>query len=60
MRENEKITVVCLHSPENLEFGQFTLLFCRDDKELYRNVSLPLLSSLLKFPHCEIETCAKN
>ena len=25
--ENRKITVVCSHFPQNLEFGHFTLLF---------------------------------
>ena len=28
-KENEKFTVVCSRSPQNLEFGHFTLLFCR-------------------------------
>ena len=28
-KENEKFTVVCSCSPENREFGHFTLLFCR-------------------------------
>ena len=27
--ENDKFTVVCLRSPQNVEFGHFTLLFCR-------------------------------
>ena len=28
-KENEKFTVVCSRSPQNLEFDNFTLLFCR-------------------------------
>ena len=28
-RQNENFTVVCSRSPQNLEFGHFTLLFCR-------------------------------
>ena len=28
-KENEKFTVLCSHSPQNLKFGNFTLLFCR-------------------------------
>ena len=28
-KENEKFIVVCSRSPTNLEFGHFTLLFCR-------------------------------
>ena len=28
-KENETFTVVCLCSPQNPEFGHFTLLFCR-------------------------------
>ena len=28
-KENEEFTVVCSCSPQNLEFGPFTLLFCR-------------------------------
>ena len=27
-KENEKFTVVCSCSPQNLEFGNFMLLFC--------------------------------
>ena len=27
-KENETFTVMCLHSPKNLEFGHSTLLFC--------------------------------
>ena len=27
-KENEKFTVVCSRSPQNLEFGHFALLFC--------------------------------
>ena len=34
-KENEKFTVVCSHSPKNLKFGHFTLLFCRGQR---RNV----------------------
>ena len=28
-KENKKFTVVCSRSPQNLEFGHFTLLFCK-------------------------------
>ena len=28
-KENEKFPVMCSRSPKNLEFGHFTLLFCR-------------------------------
>ena len=34
-KESEKFTVVCSRSPKNLEFGHFTLLFCRAQR---RNV----------------------
>ena len=34
--ENETFTVVCSRSPQNVEIGHFTLLFCR---ERQRNVS---------------------
>ena len=27
-KEKEKFTVMCSRSPQNLEFGHFTLLFC--------------------------------
>ena len=30
IKENEKFTVVCSHSPQNHEFGHFTLLFFRE------------------------------
>ena len=30
--ENEKFIVVCSRSPKNLEFGHFTLLFCRGQR----------------------------
>ena len=32
-KENEKFTVVCSRSPQNLEFGHFTLLFCREQQK---------------------------
>ena len=35
-KENEKFTV-CSCSPKNLEFGHFTLLFCRGRQEMYQN-----------------------
>ena len=37
--ENNKITVVCSRSPQNLKFGHFTLLFALagDDEEKYEN-----------------------
>ena len=35
-KENEKFTVVCSRSPENLEFSHFMLLFCRGQQ---RNVA---------------------
>ena len=28
---------LCSHSPKNLEFGHFTLLFCRERQEMYQN-----------------------
>ena len=31
--DNEKFTVMCSRSPQNLEFGHFTLLFCRERHE---------------------------
>ena len=38
-RENETFTVVCSRSPQNLEFGYFTMLFVEDGKEMYQNLN---------------------
>ena len=37
-KENEKFTVVCSRYPKNLEFGHFTLLFCKESEKMYQNV----------------------
>ena len=35
--ENEKFTVMCSSSPQNLEFGHFTLLFAEHGEKMYQN-----------------------
>ena len=62
--ELTEFTVVCLRSPQNLEFGHFGCCFAVDGKEMYQNLkrtygrfvlltkpieALSLPSSLLKF-----------
>ena len=37
--ENEKCIIMCSRSPQNLEFGNFTLLFGRDyGEEMYQDI----------------------
>ena len=36
-KENEEFIVVCSRSPQNLEFGHFTLLFCRGRQRNVQN-----------------------
>ena len=42
-KENEKFTVLCSRSPKHLEFGHFTLLFCRG-----RQRNVPKLKTLVQ------------
>ena len=45
-KEDGKFTVVCSRSPQNLEFGHFTLLFCRG-----RQRNVPKCKTPTVFPH---------